>query len=105
METTNDWLSWTPPADLNLSKSGPEADATIAKNDFCQFWHDMDGENSKDMDASDEFAAKPWAEWFAASSNAAWVTEGALREPGRLSAATVRHGLDAYCRKKGGTVQ
>lgn len=46
-----------------------------------------------------------WAEWFAASSNAAWVTEGFLHQPGKLSAATVRHGLDAYCRKKRGTVQ
>jgi len=111
-KTRSRWLDWKPRARF-LAES-PEGDPSKPTEPACILAEHVRGEPTKPSNTSsvgfdgptlatspkigpeptlgaDEDGGIPWAEWKAAALNRLFREQGATGQPGRITAATVRH--------------
>lgn len=95
MSTKSKWLTWKPEGQILAKTPGYELTKPTEPG-FVSFGASpltispKIGAGPARLD--DEDRETPWAEWKAATLNRLFLEQGVLGQPGKITAATVRHG-------------
>jgi hypothetical protein len=91
----NRWMDWKPKARILAESAGSEP-TKPSKPGSVGFEGSVSGDSPEIGPEADpptgEDEGVPWAEWKAAALNRLFQEQGVTRQPGRITAATVRHG-------------